>query len=165
MIFNVRVLSRSFKCSIEGTGNVKVIVNDKFTTSLSLPNHIIICSKEHSNDSDVYKIQIEDIDATNITIGPVSDGEIIEIESWGDLDIVRLHKLFDRNNSEILKLPDYIPKSLTDLSYLFYGTRACHIEGIKSWDVSHVTNMRNVPRFDSFNATRSCSVEQITQIC
>src|SRR5690606_13643520 len=62
-------------------------------------------------------------------------------ESWGDLNIVHLYKLFENNNDEIIKLPNYIPKSLTDLSFLFYGTRSRHIEGIESWDVSRVRNM------------------------
>src|SRR5690606_40748428 len=96
---------------------------------------------ERNNDSGIYKIQIESINAKNIMIGPVMNGKIVEIESWGDLDIVHLYKLFESNNDEILKLPNYIPKSLTDLSYLFYGTGACRIEGIESWDVSHVRNM------------------------
>ena len=141
MIFKVRFLSGLFKCSIKGTGHVRVIVNDKFATSLSLPNNINICSKEYSNDSDVYKIQIENIDAKDVIIGPVTDGEIIEIESWGDLDIIRLSKLFENNNNEILKLPNYIPKSVKDLRYLFSGTGSHYIEGIESWDVSHVRNM------------------------
>src|SRR5690606_38079318 len=141
MIFKVRIFSRPFKCSINGTGNVKIIVNDKFTTSLSLPNDINICSKDYDNESKVYKIRIENIDAKNIAIGPVENGKIVEIESWGDLNIVHLYKLFENNNNKILKLPNYIPKSLTNLSYLFYGTRSRCIEGIESWDVSHVTNM------------------------
>src|SRR5690606_34559798 len=123
------------------TGKVKIIVNDKFIKSLSLPNIINIRSKERNNDSGIYRIQIENINAKNITIGPVIDGEILEIESWGDLDVVHLYKLFERNNDEIIKLPNYIPKSLTDLSYLFYGTGSRHIEGIESWDVSHVRDM------------------------
>src|SRR5690606_4575001 len=141
MIFRVKILSGLFKCYINGTGNVKIIVNDKFIKSLSLPNSINICSKEYSNDSDVYKIQIENINAKAVTIGPVTDGEILEIESWGDLDIIQLNNLFERNDNEIIKLPDYIPKSLTNLSRLFYGTGACRIEGIESWDVSSVTDM------------------------
>src|SRR5690606_9993428 len=119
MIFKAKIVSGSFICPIKGTGNVKIIVNDKFITSLSLPNDISICSKEHNDDSNVYKIRIENIDAKNITIGPVRTGEILEIESWGDLDIVHLYKLFEGNDNEIIKLPDYIPKSLTDLGYLF----------------------------------------------
>src|SRR5690606_24172176 len=85
-------------------------------------------------------IKIENINAKNITIGPVMNGYVTEIESWGDLDIVRLYRLFERNNNEIIKLPNYIPKSLTDLSYLFYRTGSHYIAGIKSWDVSHVRN-------------------------
>ncbi len=144
MIFKAKIFSGKFICSIEGTGNVKVIVNDKFTTSLSLPNEITICSEEHINDSDVYKIQIEDIDSKEVIIGPVTDGEILEIESWGDLDIIHLNRPFERNNNEILKLPNHIPKSLTDLSYLFFGARSRHIEGIESWDVSSVTDMSSM---------------------
>src|SRR5690606_40349873 len=113
----------------------------KFISSLSLPNEINVCSKECNDNSDICKIQIENIDAINIRIGPVIEGYITEIESWGDLDIVHLYKLFESNDNEIIKLPNYIPKSLTDLSYLFYGTGACRIEGIESWDVSHVRNM------------------------
>lgn len=141
MIFNVRILSGSFKCIIRGTGNVKIIVNDKFIKSLSLPDSINICSEEYSNDSDVYKIQIENIDSKGVIIGPVIDGYITEIESWGNLNIVYLYKPFANNDNEIIKLPDYIPKSLTDLSYLFFKARSRHIEGIETWDVSHVTNM------------------------
>ncbi len=144
MIFKAKILSESFKCSLGGTGNVKIIVNDKFITSLSLPKEINICSEECNNDSDVYKIQIEDIDSKEVKIGPVTDGEILEIESWGDLDIIQLNNLFERNNNEIIKLPDYIPKSLTNLSHLFYGTGACRIEGIESWDVSAVTDMSHM---------------------
>ena len=144
MIFKVKILSGVFKCSIVGTGNVKVIVNDKFTTSLSLPNSINICSKECNDDSDICKIQIEDIDSKDVIIGPVSGGEILEIESWGDLDIIHLYEIFEGNNNEILKLPNYIPKSLTDLSYLFFGVGSRHIEGIESWDVSHVHNMEEM---------------------
>src|SRR5690606_31656479 len=142
MIFKVKIFSGSFICYIKGTGNVKIIVNDKFIKSLSLPNSINIRSKEYYNDSDIYKIQIKDIDSKDVIIGPVIEGYITEIESWGDLNIIYLYKLFENNDNEILKLPNYIPKSLTDLSYLFFGARSRHIEGIDSWDVSSVTDMR-----------------------
>src|SRR5690606_15446976 len=98
MIFKVKIFSGSFKFSIEGTGNVKIIVNDKFIKSLSLPNSINICSRRR-DDSDVYKVQIENIDAKAVKIGPVTKGKIVEIISWGDLDIIHLYKIFEKNNN------------------------------------------------------------------
>src|SRR5690606_23640704 len=130
MIFKVKLFSVSFKFSIKGTGNVKIIVNDRFIKSLSLSNSINIRYRRRNDDSDVYKVQIENIDAKDVTIGPVTKGKIVEIISWGDLDIVHLYKIFEKNNNRIIKLPNYIPKSLTNLSFLFYRTRSCYIKEI-----------------------------------
>src|SRR5690606_14229660 len=92
----------------------------------------------------IHKVQLENIDSKDVIIGPVFNGYITEIESWGDLDIIYLYKLFEGNNSEILKLPNYIPKSLTDLRYLFFKARSRHIKGIESWDVYSVTDMSSM---------------------
>ena len=124
MLFQVQSTVGKFICSIEGTGKIKVHIDDNKAKTISLPGKISINNMKNK----IRKIRISNKNAKNITIGPVLEGYITEIESWGDLDIIHLHKLFERNNNEILKLPNYIPKSLTDLSYLFYGTGSCRIE-------------------------------------
>src|SRR5690606_37358790 len=129
MIFQIQSTVGKFVCSIKGTGKIKVRIDDDQEKIVSLPGKISI----DKLDNEIHKIQINNINAENITIGPVIEGYITENESWGDLDIIRLHKIFDKNNNETIKLPNYNPKSLTNLSYLFYGTGTCHIEGIESW--------------------------------
>src|SRR5690606_139833 len=66
------------------------------------------------------------------------------IESWGDLDIVYLEDIFSMNINHEVKVPDHIPKSLDDLSYLCHDSMVSSIIGMEKWDVSHVTNMRSM---------------------
>src|SRR5690606_11647264 len=89
----------------------------------------------------IHKIQINNISAKNISIGPVIEGYITGIESWGDLDIVYLENIFLRNKDHEVIVPDYIPKSLKVLSYLLHNSSVSKLKGMEKWDVSHATDM------------------------
>lgn len=139
MIFYIQA-EEYFSCAIDAwdRGEIKVYINDKFDKKVKLPHQLEIKIKCSNT---IYKVQLKNCGAELITIGPVIRGKIVEIKSWGKFDIDRLYKPFENNDNEIIKVPKNIPKRLKDLSYFFYGTGARYIEGIETWDVSHVTDM------------------------
>src|SRR5690606_11921032 len=119
MLFQVQSAAGKFTCYIKGTGQIKVHVNDHPDNIVTLPYRLELRT-DCSNT--IYKVQLENIDSENITIGPVLEGYITEIESWGDLDIVYLDRIFSRNENHEVIVPDYIPKSLKNLSWLLYDS-------------------------------------------
>src|SRR5690606_3406256 len=118
MLFQVQLIGEKFTCSIKGTGQIKVRIDDDQEMIVSLPHQLSITKVENK----IHKIQISDVNAKDITIGPVFQGYITEIESWGDLDITYLNNIFVRNKNHEVVVPDYIPKSLKNLSYLLYNS-------------------------------------------
>src|SRR5690606_16244702 len=138
MLFQVQLTGEKFTCSIKGTGQIKVRIDDDQEMVVSLPHQLSINEVENK----VHKIQISNVDTKDIIIGPVFQGYITEIESWGDLDIVYLDNIFARNENHEVVVPDYIPKSLKNLSYLLYNSSITNLKGMEKWDVSHVTDMR-----------------------
>src|SRR5690606_35752330 len=138
MLFRIRPTVGEFICSIDGTGKIKVRIDDDQEKIVLLPGKISI----DNMDNKIHRIQINNINAKNIKIGPVTKGEITEIESWGDLDIVHLYKTFFENKNNEVIVPDHIPKSLKNLSYLLFDSSISTIKGLEKWDVSHVTNMK-----------------------
>src|SRR5690606_2584078 len=137
MLFQVQSTVGKFVCHIEGTGNIKVRIDDKKARTISLPGKILI----HSMKNEIRKIRISNKNAKNITIGPVTEGCITEIESWGDLDIVYLDGIFSKIMDPEVSVPEYIPKSLKNLNYLLYESDISKLRGMEKWDVSHVTDM------------------------
>ena len=139
MLFQVQLSDEKFSCFIKGTGKIKVHINGSFDKIMTLPDQLevrIDCSDT------IYKVQLENIDSENITIGPVLEGYITEIESWGDLDIVYLDRIFSRNKNHEVIVPEHIPKSLMSLSYLLYDSSISNLKGMEKWDTSSVTNMK-----------------------
>lgn len=139
MLFKVHTSCFKFRCLIVGTGKVKVHIDDE-ETILSLPGEITV----DKADNEIHKIRISNINAKGIVIGPVLKGYITEIESWGDLDIIWLKKIFLGNNLREVSVPDHIPKTLKNLSYLLYDSGISIIKGMEKWDTSHVTQMRHM---------------------
>src|SRR5690606_22839701 len=115
MLFQIQLSDGEFTCQIDGTGKIKVYINGNFHKIMTLPDQLEL--RTNCGSSAVYKVQLENVDSENITIGPVFEGYITEIESWGDLDIVYLDRIFSRNKDHEVNVPDYIPKSLKNLSY------------------------------------------------
>ena len=113
MLFQVQSTVGKFTCYIKGTGQIKVHTNDHPDNIVTLPYRLELRT-DCSNT--IYKVQLENVDSENITIGPILDGRIVEIESWGDLDIVSLDSIFLTNRRHEVVVPDYIPKSLKNLS-------------------------------------------------
>ena len=90
MLFRIRPTVGKFICSINGTGKIKVHIDDDQEKIVSLPGKISIDNMKNK----IHRIQISNINAKNITIGPIVKGKIVNIESWGDLDIIQLYKIF-----------------------------------------------------------------------
>src|SRR5690606_5807388 len=105
---------------------------------VTLPYKLKVETKNQEN------IKIQNINSENIKIGPVTEGYITEIETWGDLDIIYLDDIFSMNINHEVKVPDHIPKSLKNLSYLLYYSEVSKLIGMEKWDVSHVTDMRSM---------------------
>src|SRR5690554_6893193 len=126
MLFQVQLSNWGFICFLEGKGKIKVRIDDGQEKIVSLPGKISI----DKLDSEIRKIQISNINAKNIKIGPVVEGHIAQIESWGDLDIISLESIFLRNKNREIIVPDHIPKSLKRLSRLLYHSRISRIKGM-----------------------------------
>src|SRR5690606_35581262 len=92
----------------------------------------------------IHKVQLENIDSENVIIGPIVEGHIAQIDSWGDLNIVYLESILLENENHEIIVPDHIPKSLTDLSYLLFDSKVVNLKGMEKWDTSSVTNMSHM---------------------
>ncbi len=77
MLFQVQLSAGKFTCSFKGRGKIKVCIDDDQEIIVSLPRQISI----NNVGNKIHKIQIRNINAKDITIGPVTKGHVTEIES------------------------------------------------------------------------------------
>src|SRR5690606_37864363 len=78
-----------------------------------------------------------------------------------------LDDIFRTNVNHEVKVPDHIPKSLKNLSYLLYNSNVSNLKGMEKWDVSHVTDMRSIfDRAENFNGDVSkWDTSSVTDMC
>src|SRR5690606_22478555 len=70
-------------------------------------------------------------------------GVLMRIVSWGNLHIVSLNKIFDGRYKKP-EVPEYLPKSITNINKLLYNFQVTEIKGLEKWDVSHVVGMNSM---------------------
>lgn len=68
--------------------------------------------------------------------------KLFEVKSFGELGITSLHRAFSKNFNE-LTVPDYLPQTVTDLSYLFQDASKFN-DDISEWNTGNVTDMHNM---------------------
>ncbi|WP_018234399.1 BspA family leucine-rich repeat surface protein [Thioalkalivibrio thiocyanodenitrificans] len=69
---------------------------------------------------------------------------VTRVLDWGDLGIQSLSLSFPQWTDRLVSVPNWIPSTVTDLSYAFVGALALNDPSISSWNVSNVTNMEGL---------------------
>ncbi len=65
---------------------------------------------------------------------------IEEIESWGNLNLVSLSGALS-HTMDTLTVPNELPSTVTDLSYLLYHSTVSEVINMQNWNTSNVTDM------------------------
>lgn len=83
---------------------------------------------------------------TSVDTFQVSTGAVTSVDSFGDVGLKSLQNAFWRQPSLVAVAP--LPPTVSSLQSMFWGgsspAPAANPAGIETWDVSHVTNMKNV---------------------
>src|SRR5690606_11038660 len=62
------------------------------------------------------------------------------VSSWGDLNLISLSGAFS-NTIAPLTVPNHIPSSVTDLSFMLYASDVQQVINMDLWDTSNITVM------------------------
>lgn len=89
----------------------------------------------------IYSFTSEEVSFGNGKFPYQGSKYITGIMQWGDLDLVSLSGAL-AFTEDILHLPDDLPSSVKDLSFLFYRSNVSNIPQIQKWDVSSVINLK-----------------------
>jgi hypothetical protein len=101
---------------------------------------------EHSYESEgTYYIEI----SGNITqfgnglTGYPNADKILDVLSWGNLGLTSLSGAF-KNAVNITSVPNTLPSTITDISYMFYGASLFNSVNVLNWDLTNVENINYV---------------------
>lgn len=144
-------ITPTFELRMKGKGRIFINWGDDEMSYISLENknEKIV---HHYPSLDRYTIEIKGIDATQVTFGCLDlynhykekFSPIIEIVQWGDsIDFISLSGAFC-NTKDGLRLPDFIPSEVTDLSGIFKYSKIKKVESIEKWDLKNVKNISDM---------------------
>ena len=136
-----------FKLYLSGNGIIRIDWGDETSTEVNLADTDVPISHEYE-DKKEYEITIygqEDNPNQEISFGSGSDFSetnkyLKEIVYWGDLNLVSLSGALSRTKDP-LTVPEKLPSTVKDLSYLLYDSSVSKVINIQNWDTSNVTNM------------------------
>jgi hypothetical protein len=101
---------------------------------------------EHSYESEgTYYIEI----SGNITqfgnglTGYPNADKILDVLSWGNLGLTSLSGAF-KNAVNITSVPNTLPATIIDISYMFYGASLFNSVNVLNWDLTNVENINYV---------------------